>query len=98
MGWFRILCLATLAVVFAAHGLHQCDLPDLQVGSAHAVTLSVQTIPCLACTVTHTAAPANAFDVGEILPAIERAAADSKAQAPAALRLLCRAGRAPPLA
>jgi hypothetical protein len=95
-GWLKILCLATLTFVFTAHGLHQCDLPDLAPGSPQSATLSAPRIPCLACTITQTASPISEFDTGENLPTAERAVADATPNAPAALLLLQLGVRAPP--
>ena len=94
--WLRLVCLATLMVVFSTHGLHQCDLPDLRPASVPSASLSAPKVPCLACTVTTTANPIVSFQVGEMLPSSEFARAETAPDIPAALLLLHLGVRAPP--
>jgi hypothetical protein len=91
----RVVCLTTLIVVLAAHGVHQCDLPDLRSASARTSSLSAPKAPCLACTVT-TATPLVGFEVGKVLPNAERARAETAPGLPAALSVFQLGVRAPP--
>lgn len=93
--WLRVVCLTTLTVVFVAHGLHQCDLPDLRPASAQTASLSAPKVPCLACTVT-SATPILGFEVGGVLPNAERARVETPPDLPAALSFLHLGVRAPP--